>query len=515
MKPLTTSIYTFSDLIRGGYLYVDKTEHIHGLVREYKGQYFLARPRRFGKSLLISTLKSIFLGQRDLFDGLAITETDYDWQTYPVIHLDLAAVGGRTVEEIEARLLRRVRRCAAQNECSPEADNCYDAFEDLIMELGDRSGRVVILIDEYDKPLLGHLGEEIAGDIQRLLKQFYSVIKGTDPYQRFVLLTGVSKFSRVSVFSDLNNLTDLTMTRQAATMLGYTQAELEANFGGYIRGLAEAQNMTVEQALRTLRDWYNGYQFEENAETVYNPVSVMKSLQEQKFKNYWFETGTPTFLMKVLKGQPVDMEEMTVPDLAFSTFEPDDLHPLPLLVQTGYLTIKDTRTIGRRREYVLGYPNYEIEESFSAWLAQHFSNISPPELNSALHSMVAALDEGRVDDMLGHLKVFFSGVPNTITLDHEKYYQTIFFSVFKLMGTMIEAETSTNIGRIDAIIKTESDIFLFEFKLHGTAEEALEQIQEKEYAAPYLDDPRPLTLVGAAFDPGTRNLGEWVTDWAE
>jgi hypothetical protein len=337
------------------------------------------------------------------------------------------------------------------------------------------------------------------------------VIKTTEPQQRFVLLTGVSKFSKVSVFSDLNNLTDLTMRRNTATLLGYTQAELETNFSDYIDRLAEAEEQSREKILQRLCEWYNGYRFHPGAKTVYNPVSVMKCLQESEFKNYWFETGTPTFLLDLIKRQPVDINNLAVPEDAFSTYEPDQLESLPLLVQTGYLTIKAVEDMGDLRYYCLGYPNHEIERSFSTWLARDFTNLSAPDFSSALHRIIHALDDGSIDDMLESLKVFFAGIPNDITLKYEKYYQTIFFTVFKLIGAVVEAETSTNIGRIDAVVKTDTDIFIFEFKLHGTAQEALDQIRQKKYAQPYHNDNRRITLIGAAFDPNARNIGEWVT----
>jgi hypothetical protein len=261
-----------------------------------------------------------------------------------------------------------------------------------------------------------------------------------------------------------------------------------------------------------LRLWYNGYRFEETAETVYNPVSVMKCFQERKFKNYWFETGTPTFLVDLLRRMPVNLDNLNAAETDFSTYDPADLAPLPLLVQTGYLTIRDASQAGRSRIFRLGYPNYEIEESFSRWLVQGFCRMPGEDLTAALPRMVAALNEARVDDMLGHLKTFFTNVPNTIAIANEKYYQTIFFTVFKLLGARIEAEVSTNIGRIDAVVKTRTDIFVFEFKLHDTAEAALAQIREKRYFEPFLQGGRRVTLVGVAFDASTRNLGRWLIE---
>ena len=512
MKPLTTSVYTFSDLIAGGYLYVDKTSYIYELIRGFKGQYFLARPRRFGKSLLISTLKAIFLGQRELFDGLYINDTDYNWQTYPVIHLDLGTAAAQTAEDLEKHLLRKISYSAQEHDITLESTNAGACFEDLIHQLASRDGKVVILVDEYDKPLLGHLEKPTAPEIQRVLKEFYAVIKTTEAHQRFVLMTGVSKFSKVSIFSDLNNLTDLTMRKSTATLLGYTQSELEENFKEYIAVLGQELGKDRKEVMADLRDWYNGYRFDEKAETVYNPVSLMKCFQELRLKNYWFETGTPTFLVDLLKRHPLNMDDLTVQESAFSAYEPEHLEPLPLLVQTGYLTIKDVKIIGRSRQYRIGFPNFEIKESFSMWMAKSFCARPQEELNSALNRMLQALEANEVDVMLEALKTFFDKVPNTISLKHEKYYQTIFFTAFTLIGAMTEAEVSTSIGRIDAVVKTHTDIFLFEFKLHGTAEEALSQIHERRYADAYRDDGRHITLIGAAFDVNTRNLDNWLIE---
>ncbi len=491
---------------------MDKTDHIYELIKEYKAQYFLARPRRFGKSLLISTLKSIFLGKRELFDGLAIADTDYNWQTYPVIHLDLGTAASQTAEELEESMMYMVDDQAEINNIKLLRKGSSARFHELVMQLSARDGKVVILVDEYDKPLLGHLGKPTAEEIQRVLKNFYAVIKTTEPQQRFVLLTGVSKFSKVSVFSDLNNLTDLTMRRSTATLLGYTQNELESCFSDYIAAFADEWGKSYEETIEELRVWYNGYRFEENAETVYNPVSLMKSFQELKFKNYWFETGTPTFLINLLRDRPLTLENLTADETDFSTYEPGNLAVLPLLVQTGYLTIKFAEETNGVRTFTLGYPNREIEQSFNRWLAAGFSNVQPQELTGALQLMIKALNESRIDDMLEHLKIFFASIPNNITLKQEKYYQTIFFTVFRLLGAIIDVEINTNIGRIDAVIKTKQNIFIFEFKLHGTAEEALAQIHEKKYAEAYQDDGRQIILVGVAFDETERNIGTWLIE---
>jgi len=512
MKPLTTSVYTYEKLCVGGFLYVDKTAGIYDLIEPAFAQYFLSRPRRFGKSLLVSTLKAIFQGRRELFKGLALDDKDYNWQTYPVIHLDLGSIRSRTVEELEHGLLLRVRESAEDNGRSLSNDNCYDAFTELIRNLTGTGDKVVILVDEYDKPLLAHIGKESARGVQDVLKGFYSIIKTTEELQRFVLITGVSKFARVSIFSDLNNLTDLTMSGQASTLLGYTPEEVEASFPAYIERLANALETNVDETLAQLRVWYNGYKFVEDAPTVYNPVSLMKCFDTQRFKNYWFETGTPTFLLELLKRTPVDLDNLDVDENAFSTYDPIDLHPLPLLFQAGYLTIKDAEMMGDVRYYKLGYPNREISQSFSYWLVRSMASVPDPELSGALRHMVKALQRGDIDTMLEHMKTFFTNVPSTITIQNEKYYQTIFFTVFKLVGAMIDAEVSTNIGRIDAVARTTDHIYIFEFKLHGTAEQAMRQIHDKQYAAPYRDDPRRKLLVGVEFSGTDRNLGKWLVE---
>lgn len=512
MKPLSTSIYTFSNLIEGGFLYVDKTPLIHQLLQPASGQYFLARPRRFGKSLLISTLKAIFQNRRDLFNGLWLDSADFEWKTYPVIHLDMGSCVADSVAGMERALNYLLDRRADELGLSLSQTGASNRFLELIDLLQKRDSKVVILVDEYDKPLLGQLGTPGVREIQNLLKTFYGVIKTTEEHQRFALITGVSKFSKVSIFSDLNNLTDLTMNAQFATLLGYTQEELEANFPDYIDALAQKLDTSRKQALDELKAWYNGYCFHQDAQTIYNPVSVMKCFQELEFKNYWFETGTPSFLVDLLRGKPIDLSELSVQETAFSAYEPDALEPLPLLVQTGYLTLKGAEQMGQIRLYKLGFPNQEIEQSFSYWLAQGFSRVPPDQFSSALVRLIKALQAGETEQMLETLKTFFTGIPYDITERKETYFQTIFFTVFKLIGAAIEAEVKTNIGRIDAVVKTPERIFIFEFNLGGTAEAALQQIREKQYAAPYRDDGREIICVGVAFGVEERNLTNWLIE---
>ena len=304
------------------------------------------------------------------------------------------------------------------------------------------------------------------------------------------------------------------MDPRTATLLGYTQEELEAAFPDYIERLAGTIGKTNAETLEELRIWYNGYRFEENAQTVYNPVSVMKCFDTQQFKNFWFETGTPTFLVDLLRDNPVDLGNLQAPETVFSTYDPANLAPLPLLVQTGYLTIRQAATTGRRTQYTLGFPNFEIEESFSMALSCSFANLDMQTANSALTSMVKALQHGDVDAMLEHLKTFFHKVPSTIVEQKEKYYQTIFFTVFKLVGAMIDAEVNTSLGRIDAVVQTARHVMLFEFKLNGTAADAMDQIKDRHYAAGYRDDTRQVVLVGVEFDWKERNLGAWLIEMA-
>jgi len=494
---------------------VDKTDYLYSLVKPNDGFYFLSRPRRFGKSLTLSTLKAIFQGKKELFKGLAIYDKEYDWDTYPVIHLDLGDKQSSSAEELKTVLDYTVTQIARKHDIQLEATLCYLKFQELIEKLSAKN-KVVVLIDEYDKPILGNIKNvEECEKIRDVLKAFYSVIKSSDPYLRFVLLTGVSKFSKVSVFSDLNNLKDLTMDAAFDSLCGYTQEELESNFPEAINAIAEKESLSKEETLEKIKRWYNGYRFSHQEKTVYNPVSAMNLFDTLEFQNHWFETGTPTFLIDLIKKEQFDLESMEFEyedELAFSSYEINDLQILPLMFQTGYLTIKDFRIDNEFREFRLGFPNFEVEEAFDKRILESYTTIETGRVSWRLNKLIKALQKNDLDAFFETLRIFFAGIDYDLHIKNEKYYQTIFYVIFKVLGLRIDAEVKTNAGRIDVVIQLNGRVFIFEFKLFDTAESALTQIKEKGYAEKYLDSGNEIVLIGAAFDPETKNVEAWVVD---
>ena len=510
MKPISTSTFTFSNLVEGGYVYVDKTARIHTLAAVGSGQYFLARPRRFGKSLLVSTLKALFEARRNLFRGLAIDALPWDWTPIPVIHLDMGSAQARNADELRLVLAEIMDAAARGAGVSYPGDLTPSGkFLFLAEALARRSptGKIAILVDEYDKPILGLLGHPEVSGVKSVLKAFYSVIKTTEPLQRFVLVTGVSKFSKVSIFSDLNNLTDLTMDARAADLLGYTHEEVLANFPEHLDAFAETLGTTRGEAFAELVKWYDGYHFDENSPAMFNPVSVGKALSSRKIKNYWFETGTPTFLLELLKRHPVDFGDLELPEHAFSVYEPEAPAVLPLLVQTGYLTIKEARREGVVSIYRLDYPNREVSSSFSYHLSQlAASDWREPEMEGFVGGMARALRAGDAAAMVDQLRTFFAAIPYDIAISSEKYYQSLFYAAFLLLGARVDVEVRTNLGRIDAVVRVPGFVYVFEFKIKASSAAALAQIRERRYFERYLGSGDRVILVGAGFSLKTRNL---------
>ena len=511
MERIATDTYSFERIREGGFVYVDKTAILKTLADGSLGtQFFVARPRRFGKSLAISTLQCLFEGRRELFKGLAI-EPSWDWsKTYPVLKLDMGSCQAASVKDlwrkIDTLLESESRRLKTPLHGEDASARFRFMIEDLAASNPDR--KMVLLVDEYDKPLLGHLGREDVNDIRDALKEFYSVIKTCEGYQHFAFITGVSKFSKVSIFSDLNNLNEFSMDARVALLFGYTHEEVKANFPESLAALGEKLGLDAEATFAKLVKWYDGYRFEENAVPVFNPVSIGKCLSSQKFDPYWFETGTPSFLLRMLERDPVLLDDIEVSQTSFSVYEPDRPALMSLLYQTGYLTIKEARQEGEERVYRLGCPNYEVRKAFNESLSVEFSHLDTFDHSSLLNQMLAALRHDDVNDMLDALSCFFANIPANITVKREKYYQALFYAVFILIGARTYAECWTNRGRVDAVVETPCGIYVFEFKLNGTAEDALAQIKEKGYHEKYLRAGKKVTLAGVAFDADMRNLSD-------
>lgn len=510
LKPLPIGIQTFRKVIEGGYLYVDKTPEIYELIRAASGVYFLARPRRFGKSLLLSTLEEIFLGNQTLFQGLWLYDSPYIWEKHPVLRIDFSLLQVKSAEELKHSIKTHLRWLAERYQVSLNDGEYNEQFAELLRVLTVEK-QAVVLIDEYDKPLIDNLDNLAeAQRIREVLKGFYTVLKSMDQYLRFVLLTGVSKFSRVGVFSGLNNLRDISMEDGFAVLPGITQAELEHNFQGHLQRFAEQTGRAPAELLEQIRHWYNGFRFSKAGAAVYNPFSLLLLLETCDFRNYWFESGTPTFLINLIKARRYDVEllaQLQLEEIAFSTYDLENLSIVPLLYQTGYLTIKDYDAT--RRLYTLSYPNFEVENAFVTWLLDAFSEADKGITTGHLWQLIDALAANDLDEFFDVLQVFFAQVPYNLQLKQEKYYQTIFYLIFTLIGLRVSAEVTTNRGRIDTVIELAEVIYLFEFKLNGSAEEALAQIKTSKYYERYQRQGKPLHLVGANFDWQQRQVGEW------
>ncbi len=513
-KIYPVGIQSFEEIRKGGYCYVDKTDLIYQLVKTGK-YYFLSRPRRFGKSLLISTLEAYFLGKKELFKGLAMEGLEKDWTTSPVLHLDLNARKYVDASSLNAILNQHLESWEAiygdeKKDRAPE-----ERFAWLIEKACRTTGRnVVVLVDEYDKPMLQAIGNEpLLTDYRNTLKAFYGVLKSCDKYLRFALLTGVTKFSKVSVFSDLNNLMDISLSNRFANICGITENELYRNLEEDIRLLAEANGMNETEARQTLKEWYDGYHFAEHTEDIYNPFSLLNTLAEMKFGSYWFETGTPTFLVELLQRSKYDLhrltEEMATAD-SLGGIDTMETNPVPILYQSGYLTIKGFDK--EFRTYELGFPNKEVEEGFTKFLLPNYASLSSGNPSFEISSFVREVRSGNIDAFMRRLQSFFADTPYELAHDLERHYQNVLFIVFKLLGFYTRAEYRTSNGRIDMVVKTDRYIYVMEFKLDGTAEEAIRQINEKGYAAPFISDSRTLYKIGVNFSNAIRGIEGWIVE---
>jgi hypothetical protein len=514
-RKLPVGIQDFETILIENYLYVDKTQLIYQMITQ--GQvYFLSRPRRFGKSLLVSTLHAIFRGKRHLFKDLWIDNSDYNWDSYPVIWLDMsAAVISRSAELLQQSLNEQLDTIAKQYNIELASSiSVAGRLSKLINQLAESNQKAVVLIDEYDKPLIDQIHRpEIALENREILKEFYGVLKAQDAKIRFVLLTGVSKFSKVSVFSGLNNLEDISLSTNYATLLGYTQQELTNYFSLEIDQLAQKEGLSRQTLLDEIKHWYNGYRFSKEETAVYNPFSTLLLFKQQEFSDYWFATGTPTFLVNLIQERQfgiADIENLKIREADLSVFEVDKLSVLPLLYQTGYLTIKSyNRESGH---YELGYPNREVEVAFLESLLARFSKVDEPVQSSFIFDMVAALKNQSFDAFFQLLKGFLASIPYELHIPGEKYYQNIFYFVFNLVGLRLNAEVHTNRGRIDAVIEGKDWIYIFELKVDKSAQEALEQIKIKGYADQYKLQQKAIYAIGLNFNAAERDVSEYIVE---
>ena len=506
-------IQNFEKIRKEGYAYVDKTALIYRLVK--KGSYyFLSRPRRFGKSLLISTLDAYFLGKKELFNGLAMEKLEKDWIRRPVLHLDLNIGKYDAPDSLDKILEEAISKWEVLYGTGVGESTLALRFKGIVERACQQSGqRVAILVDEYDKPLLQAIGNEnLQREYRNTLKPFYGVLKTMDGCIQFAILTGVTKFGKVSVFSDLNNLIDISMDEPFISLCGMTEQEIHDNFEEDLHELAAAQKMTYEEVGAELKKYYDGYHFVENSEGIYNPFSVLNTFFKMKFGSYWFETGTPTYLVELLKRNHYDLERMateeTNSDVLNSIY--GDEQPIPVIFQSGYLTIKGYDK--RFGLYRLGFPNKEVEEGFINFLMPFYTRFNKIEAPFEIQKFVREIRTGQLDAFFNRLKSFLADTPYELISEQERHYQNVLFIIFKLVGFYTEVEYHTSEGRVDLVLKTNDYIYIMEFKLNGSAEEALQQIHDKHYAQPFQSDKRKIFKIGVNFSSKTRNIEKWIVE---
>ncbi len=521
-------IQSFDKIINGDYVYVDKTDLVYSLVKEGT-IYFLGRPRRFGKSLLVSTLEHYFLGHKELFKGLKIDSLEKDWLEYPVFHVDFNGTDFTLTGKLEEILEGTVRQWEKIYGKSEDFQDIGKRFTYVLKRAHERTGRCcVVLVDEYDKPLLDVLdtGRKVDVDGQeylledwnrRTLRAFYSVFKAADADLQFVLLTGVTKFPQVSVFSGFNQPNDISMDRRYDTLCGITQEELEHYFAEPIATMAAERGIPVEEMKALLKRQYDGYHFSKRLTDVYNPFSLLNAFDKQDIGNYWFSTGTPTYLLRLLSHSDKNMDELAgeyYKSNVFMDYKATVEKPLPMIYQSGYLTIKgydwDFDT------FLLDFPNEEVKGGFISLLAANYLETDAEKMDSWLQKIVLSMRRGDPEALRKLMTGFLAGIPYTMRRkederERERYFHYTFYLIFNMVSIYtVYTEKEQSEGRVDCIVETDKYVYVFEFKLDGTAGEALAQIEAKGYARPYEADARKLFRIGAVFSSQTGTISDWA-----
>lgn len=512
MKKFPIGVQDFEKVQKGGFIYVDKTKHIFNLAQN-GSYYFLGRPRRFGKSLLLSTLKAYFLGKKELFTGLDIDRLETEWKTYPVLYLDINSgdykVPGELDKVLNDNLVRWEKIYGAEDSESTLALRFMGVIRRATEQCGEKA---VILVDEYDKPMVQTINDDVLQATHRdTLKAFYSVLKTCDQYIRFAMLTGVTKFSKVSVFSDLNNLNDISMDESYIDICGISETELKEYFDDCVSELALATKMSVPECYAELKRRYDGYHFEHDTIGMYNPFSLLMTLSKKKFGNYWFETGTPSILAQLLDKSDYDLKEMTkipVSSDQLNGLERISVNPVPIIYQSGYLTIKDYDA--EMELYYLDYPNAEVKSGFLRFLMPTFTPAKKGEGPYFIGKFKDDILSGNPEGFIERLKTFFDSGDYRIQGKMELYFQNSLYVIFKLLGLYVDVEIATAKGRMDLRIKTSEYIYIIKLKLDGTAEEALSQIQTKGYALKFAQDTRKIFKVGINFSSETASIEKFL-----
>ncbi len=512
LQNLPIGIQNFEKIRNDGYLYVDKTEFVYRLATT-GSYYFLSRPRRFGKSLLISTLHAYFEGKRELFDGLAVSRLETKWERHPILHLDLNTEKYDTPESLDNLLNNALAQWEKLYGSEPTEVSLSLRFAGIIRRACEQTGhRVVILVDEYDKPMLQAIGNEALQDEYRnTLQSFYGALKTCDGYIRFAMLTGVTKFGKLSVFSSLNSLKDISMRKDFHAVCGITEQEFRDNFAPYVRRMSDELDLTPGEVLSEMARMYDGYHFVPNCPGLYNPFSVLNALDAQTFGSYWFATGTPTYLVKLLRLHDYNLQSLSdeyVTEDILNSIDVASTNPVPVIYQSGYLTIKDYDP--EFRTYRLGFPNEEVEDGFFRFLLPFYTSVDRVEAPFHIQKFVEEIRAGQPEAFLHRLKSFFADTPYELVKKLENHYQNVLYILCKLLGVYVRAEYHTSAGRIDLVLQTRDYTYVIEFKLDGTAEEALEQIMDESYSLPFDTGTTRVFRIGLNFSSETRNIEKWV-----
>ena len=514
LRKLPIGIQSFEILRKDNYLYVDKTEFIYKLATEGR-QYFLSRPRRFGKSLLLSTMRAYFEGKKELFQGLKIADLEKDWIKYPVFYFDFNGKKYNSSSSLKEVLNSHLEAWEALYGDEKKERSLEERFRYLLEATHKKTGLgVVVLVDEYDKSLLESEGEALE-ESRKLFKGFFGNLKSCDEHLQFTFITGVTKFSKVSIFSDLNQLNDISLDEDFSTICGITQSEMEETFSPEIQKLADKSSLSYENCLAELKRMYDGYHFHPKGDGLYNPFSLINALFKKEFGNYWFASGTPTFLLKKLKQNNFDArefstDELSATQLTLQDYRDDNPNPIPLFYQTGYLTIKSYDA--EYQEYHLGYPNDEVRYSFLDCLIPYFTQSTKDSSSLCVSQFCKDVKKGDVESVMTRFKSLFASLPYSTKTDDsviEQNFQNVIYIVFVLMGQFVGVEQHYSQGRVDCVVQTDNFIYLFEFKRDKSADEALAQIEEKNYAAPFASDNRKIFKIGVNFDSKEKNIVEW------